>query len=224
MKNLFLFLCLIASMGYVTAQTELSDSSETSEEDDFVLVIPPINEQLKVGIKMGTGMGMMSGPELQNARPKYVITGGAYLHYRFSKHWSVQPEANITFKGSKFENGDNEYSSVTQYAIDLPVLLMYGLTKNNTVNLFAGMQYSYNLNRSVYLKNAPVPVSPTPSLRNDDWFVVAGSQFQTPFLGFQVGLKYGLCNLNTSPETWTLNPPNTGKEIHQMVLELNILF
>jgi hypothetical protein len=222
MKNLFLLLCILFCLGTANAQTEDSEIDST-EEDDLVLVIPPINEKLKAGVKMGSGVGMMVGQELQNPRPKYIITGGAYLRYLFSKHWSLQPEVNVNFRGSNFNNGDGQYSSITEYALDVPLLIMYGLTKQNTVNILAGAQYSHTLNRSMYLKDSPVPASPTPSMSNDCWFVILGSQFHTPFIGFQVALKYGLTDLNTGLSP-TLNPPNTGKDIHQTVLELNILF
>lgn len=223
MKNGLLLLCFVGLFGFANAQTDENEPDSLAGEDDFVLVIPPINEQLKAGVKMGTGMGMMTGNELQNPRPKYMISGGAYLHYRFSKRWSLQPEANIAFKGSNFNNGPDEYATIVMYALDFPLLIMYGLTPKNTVNVFVGGQYSYTLSRWMYVKDAVVPSSPTPSMRNDDWFAVAGGQFHTPFVGFQVAFKYGLCNLNTglSPN---MNPPNTGKDIHQMVLELNLLF
>lgn len=222
MKNLFLLLCIFCCMAPAIAQEEDSGTDST-EEDDLVLVIPPINEQLKLGVKMGTGAGMMIGQELQNPRPKYVITGGAYLHYRFSKHWSIQPEANVSFRGSNFNNGDNQYTSITEYALDVPFLIMYGLTKQNTVNLFVGGQFSHTLNRSMYLKGAVVPASPTPSMSNQNWFAVLGSQFQTPFIGFQIALKYGITDMNTGLSP-VMNPPNTGKDIHQTLLELNLLF
>lgn len=209
-------------MSCAYAQTD-STETDSLEDEELVLVIPPINEQLKAGVKMGTGMGIMIGGELQNPKPKYMISGGAYLHYRFSKHWSLQPEVNVAFKGSNFDNGPDEYGSISMYTLDVPLLLMYGFNEKNTVNVFVGGQYSYTLNRSMYLKSAQVPVTPTPSMRKDDWFGIVGGQFHRPFLGFQIALKYGFCNLNTglSPN---LNPPNTGKDIHQMVLELNILF
>jgi hypothetical protein len=221
MKKLLLLLCFFCSIGSVFSQTEESDS--TAGDDEFVLVIPPINEQLKVGVKLGTGAGMMLGNELQNPRPKYMISGGAYLRYRFSKRWSIQPEANITFKGSNFKNGDGQYESISGYAVDIPVLLMVGLTPENRVNVFAGMQYSRTLGRSLYLKGSLVPDDSSLGMHRDDWAAVVGSQFQTPFVGFQVAVKYGLRDLNTGL-TPTLNPPNTGKDIHQAVLEINILF
>jgi hypothetical protein len=222
MKNLILLLCLIIPFGYVSAQTEDAEA-DSSDEDDFVLVIPPINEQLKVGVKMGTGAGMMVGDKLQNPRPKYVISGGGYLHYRFSKHWSLQPEINFSFRGSNFANGDNEYTSITMYTADFPLLIMLGLNEKNRANVFVGGQYSHTLNRAMYTKGGVVPESPTPAMHNDDWFAVAGAQFHTPFLGFQIAAKYGLRDLNTGLSP-TMKPVNASGEIHQAILELNILF
>jgi hypothetical protein len=214
-------MCLIGGFHFAGAQND--SETDSTEDEEYVLVIPPINEQLKIGVKMGTGAGIMLGNELQNPRPKYMINGGVYVHYRFSKRWSIQPETNIAFKGSNFKNGDGQYTSISMYTIDVPLLLMYGVTPQNTTNIFTGVQYSHALNKALYLKGSQIPEGSTLKMHNDDVFAVVGTQFQTPFVGFQIAAKYGLRNLNGGLLP-NLNPPNTGKDIHQFVLELNLLF
>ena len=205
------------------AQTEESGIDSLTNDNEGVLVIPPLNEQLKVGIKFGTGATMMLGEELQNPRLSYMISGGAYLRYRFAKHLSLQPELNISFRGSNFANGNNQYSKIVMYYIDLPVLFMYGFNEKNTSNLLAGFQYCRLLNSSLYLTNEPTPVSSAPKFKNNDLMAVLGAQFHTPFIGFQLAAKYGLIDLNNGLLP-NLNPTNTGKDIHQFVVELNVLF
>jgi hypothetical protein len=129
----------------------------------------------------------------------------------------------VAFKGSNFKNADNQYAAITMYTLDVPVLLMFGLTPQNTANVFAGAQYSRILNKALFLKGSSVPESPSPAIHNDDVFAIVGTQFHTPFVGFQIAAKYGLRNLN-SGTSWILNPTNTGKQIHQFVFEINLLF
>jgi hypothetical protein len=222
MKKLFLVLSLLCAVGFANAQNDDEEMDSTLGEDP-VFVIPPINEKLKIGVKMGTGASVMLGHELQNPRPHYMISGGVYLHYRFGKHWSVQPETNFAFKGSNFKNGTDQYASIVMYTIDVPVLLMYGFDEKNTKNIFTGIQYSRTLNKSLYNTDAPIAEPTEPRLHNDDWFAVLGTQIQTPWVGFQIAAKYGLRDLNTGLIP-NLNPPNTGKDIHMFAFEINLLF
>jgi hypothetical protein len=219
------FVCLMLLLSATICSSAQTDSTQADEEDNSepTLVIPPINEQLKAGIKFGTGVSTLLGNELSNPRPSYMISGGAYLRYRFKKHWFVQPEANIAFKGSNFNNGTLQYESLRMYYVDVPVLLMRGLNEQNTSNVFAGLQYSRVLNASIYLKDEPLPESSSPAIKNDDLAAVAGAQFHTPFVGFQIAVKYGLIDINNGILP-NLNPPNTGKDIHHFVVEFNLLF
>jgi Outer membrane protein beta-barrel domain len=227
MKNVR-FLCfslLLLGVLVCNAQTDSTqtDSTRIEEEEESVLVIPPINEQLKIGIKFGSGLCMLTGNELTNPRPSYSLSGGAYLRYRFKRHWFLQPEASFAFKGGNFDNGNLQYSRIRMYYVDVPVLLMRGLNEKNTSNVFIGLQYSRLLNATIYLKDEPLPESTAPKIKKDDLAAVLGAQFHTPFVGFQFALKYGLIDLNNGILP-NLNPTNTGKDIHHLVLEINLLF
>lgn len=227
MKNVrFLSFILLLSGALVsTAQTDSTktDNTPIEEEEESVLVIPPINEKLKVGIKFGSGLCMLTGNELTNPRPSYSLSGGAYLRYRFKKHWFIQPEATIAFKGGNFDNGNLQYSRLRMYYVDIPVLLMRGLNDQNTSNVFVGLQYSRLLNASIYLKDGLIPEATAPIIKKDDVAAVLGTQFHTPFVGFQFAVKYGLFDINNGILP-NLNPINTGKDIHHLVLEINLLF
>jgi hypothetical protein len=64
---------------------------------------------------------------------------------------------------------------------------------------------------------------PRPSIKKDDLAAIIGTQFHTPFIGFQIAAKYGLIDINNGLLP-NLNPPNTGKNIHHFVVEINLLF
>lgn len=222
MKHLLMILFCLSLSGFGYAQT---DSSTVNEDDNTepTMVIPPINEQLKAGVKLGGGLSVLLGDELKNPVPTYLMTGGAYIRWRFKPHWSLQPELNITFRGSNFNNGDLEYSEIVMYSLDVPVLLMYGWNENNTGNILVGAQYSRLLNSSLYLTNAVIPENTAPSLTKNDLMAVVGTQFHTPYVGFQIAAKYGLIDMNNGLLS-NLNPPNTGKSIHPFLFEITLLF
>jgi hypothetical protein len=222
MKHLLLLLTCYFVSTFAFAQIDTSQV-DGNEDDDTRLVIPAINEQLKAGVKIGGGLSVLLGDELQNPVPTYLLTGGAYIRWRFKPHWNLQPEFNITYRGSKFNNGNLEYQEIVMYSLDIPVLLMYGFNEQNTSNIVAGIQYSRLLNSSLYLTDALVSENTAPALTKNDLMVVAGAQFHTPFVGFQILAKYGLIDMNNGLLP-NLNPPNTGKSIHPFLLEINLLF
>lgn len=203
------------------AQTD--STSLEDDDEEAVLLIPPINEQLKLGVKLGSGVCILLGNELANPRPTYMLSGGAYLRYRFSQRWSLQPEAGVSLRGSNFSNGNGQYESIRMYNIDVPVLLLFGLNEKNRSNLLAGLQYSRILNASLYLKGSTIPENTSPALKKNDLMGVVGAQFHTPFVGFQLVAKYGFININDGLLPG-LSPPNTGKDIHHFVVEINMLF
>lgn len=221
-KTYSLFILLLLSFS-LSAQTDTTVTGEGEDDEEPSLVIPALNEQLKLGVKLGGGMCMMTGNELQNPRPTYMLSGGAYIRYRFSKHWSLQPEAGISLRGSNFANGTGEYESIKMYNIDIPLLLLWGLDEKNTKNILAGVQYSRILNSSLYLKDEYIPQNTAPKLNKNDLLGVVGAQFHTPFVGFQIVAKYGFIDINDGllPD---LKPANTGKDIHNVVLEFNLFF
>jgi hypothetical protein len=53
--------------------------------------------------------------------------------------------------------------------------------------------------------------------------LVAGTQFYGGFVGFQIVAKYGLLNINNGLISG-LNPLFKNKDIHNFVLEINLLF
>lgn len=218
----YLFCCLLLLLsGATSAQIETQNPDSLDEESK--LVVPAMNEQFKAGVKLGAGASMLLGNELQNPKPSYSLNGGAYLRYRFKKHLSVQPELTVSFRGALFDNDNLEYEKLYAYWVDLPVLLLYGFDEKNTKNILCGLQYSRLLNSSIFLSGSSVPEPTSPRLNKNDLLAVVGTQFQTPFVGFQLLAKYGLIDLNNGLLP-NLNPPNTGKDIHQFIIELNLLF
>ncbi len=203
-----------------SAAQEAEDSTNNDEE---TWVKPEINPELKIGIKLGSGISTMVGKESNTNTFYFNLMGGMYLKYRFKPHWMIQPEISVSRRGSNFDNGPTEYSRIQCYYLDFPFLLMRGLNEKNNSIIAIGVQYSRLLNSSIYQYKDAYPQSSKPGLAKNDFLIVGGAQFHTPFVGFQFLCKYGLIDINDGLLP-TLPPVSQGKSLHNLSIEFNFLF
>lgn len=220
MKQFFLFFLLFPLA--FTLQAQEADSTDTGEGEE-VRIIPPINEQMKLGIKLGGGGFMIGGEEANGPSPVFGLIGGAYFRYRFTEHWAFQPEITLSIKGGKFANKVDEYETIRAYFLDFPLLLTYGLNDKNKSNLLFGVQYGFMLNSSLYKKDALASEANSPSMNQHDIMLVAGGQFHTPFVGFQLAAKYGLLDANKGLLSY-VGPVNQGKNLRHLAFEFCFIF
>jgi len=215
----YLLIMLICFCENATAQ-EAEDSIANDEE---TWVKPEINPEFKVGIKLGSGVSTMVGKESNTNKLYFNLMGGMYLKYRFKPHWFIQPEISVSRRGSNFDNGPAEYSRIQCYYLDFPLLFMRGINVNNSSVIAFGLQYSRLLNSSIYQYRDAYPQSSKPGLTKNDFMLVGGAQFHTPFVGFQFLCKYGLININDGLLP-SLPPVSQGKSMHNLTIEFNFLF
>ncbi|MFN7311980.1 MAG: outer membrane beta-barrel protein [Bacteroidota bacterium] len=217
--GLILILALFSSSAWAQ-----SDSAKYEDEDDEgTWVIPSMNEKHKPGIKLGTGFYTFTGGEMDNPTPMLGLNGTIYYRYKYNEKSAIQIETGISFKGSNFANSAGEYSRMRLYYLDAPLTWVRSLNKNNTTHLNIGVQYAYLLNASIFIEPSPIPETQKPALSKHDMMLVAGTQFYSGFVGFQVMAKYGLLNINNGLIP-NLNPPLKNKDIHNFALELSLLF
>ncbi|MFI5221512.1 MAG: porin family protein [Bacteroidia bacterium] len=227
------FLFLIALFfGSLQVYSQQADSASVPEEEP-VFVKPDNSDPLKIGIKIGVGYARLTGDELKNPSGRIGINGGVYLRYRFKSKLCIVPELGVSFRGSNFNNEAGEYSSIRLYYIDLPVMMMYPISSTGNNLVIGGLQYSYLLHSSMFVSTDGTPLGDEPAFNRSDILAACGMQFNTPFVGFQFLLKYGLLNMNAN-QTWPINsansastptlPPNGGGTIHNFIIELNLLF
>ena len=212
------FILLLICLVWLIAQ---SDSSSANADEPIVMEKPELNPSLKAGVRLGLGASMMIGSETTTAIPQLMLTGGAYVRYRFSRNWMIQPELSITSKGGSFRNKPDEYGQIRCYFIDAPLLLIYGLNTNNTVNMALGASYSRLLSAAQFAVGGSI--SEKPAINPNDFMLMAGAQFHTPFLGIQVMLKYGLLNANRGLVP-NMRPLNQGKNLNHITFDVNFLF
>jgi len=201
---------------------EPTDSLDT-EDDPGEIVKPEINPDSKFGIKMGTGITSMVGSSNYHPTAAFYLSGGVYYRKNLGKHWILQPEILMTYKGSNFNNGTNELRSIKVYCIEAPVMIFRGINENNSTAWGAGIQYSHNLNSLAYITGKSIPEDAKPKLLNDDIQIVGGGRFQTPFVGFTCLVKYGLLDVNKGILSG-VGPAIDGKPMHHLTFELSILF
>jgi hypothetical protein len=135
----------------------------------------------------------------------------------------VQAETNISYRGSNFANGTGAYNSIKCYYIDIPVLLFYGFNEKNTVNIVGGLQYAYLMSASMFTEGSALAEQDEPALNKNDVMVALGSQFHTPFVGFQLLFKYGLLNVDKGLLP-NVPPVNTGNPMHNLTFEIGFIF
>jgi hypothetical protein len=223
-SKVFLILLVLLISVFVLPVSGQTEADATDDDDDIgTLVQPEIDPDIKAGIKLGSGISMLVGAETSTSRPYFSLIGGGYLKYKFKKHWFTQPEAMVSRRGSNFRNGADGYARIQLYYLDAPVLLGRGINKDNSTIILTGLQYSRLLNAAVFRQKSIVPEGRTPRINKDDLLVAAGAQFHTPFVGFQLMLKYGLMNINQGLIDG-LPPANKGLNLNNLIFEFNLLF
>jgi hypothetical protein len=221
-RRYYIFLIMFVLLAH-TAFAQTGADTADDDEDIGTLAQPEINPDLKAGIKLGCGYSMLVGAETNTSRPYFSLIGGAYLKYKFKKHWFIQPETMVSRRGSNFKNSVDEYARIQLYYIDVPLLFGRGINKDNSTIVFSGIQYSRLINSAIFRENSVVPEGITPRVNKNDFLVAAGTQFHTPFVGFQLMFKYGLLNVNEGLVP-SLPPANKGLNLNNLIFEFNLLF
>ena len=223
MKFRLLLLLIWCCSAFILKAQEPVDTAAAPIDDDEEIVKPPMNEDSKMGIKIGTGITSMVGTEPNHPRPAMYLTGGIYGRFKIKPKWLIQTEANFSYKGSNFANQTGEYSAIKAYYIDIPILILHGLDPNNVNTIVGGLQYSRLLNAVIYKVGSYVPEGVDLSINKNDLSLVGGVQFHTPFVGYQLLLKYGMLNANTGLAP-SLPPVSQGKSMHNLTFEIALIF
>ena len=217
----FILMMLFASLAI--AQTDSSDLADEEEEDSFEWLKGDMNEDQEFGIRLGTNTTTMLGGELDNPRPMFGLNGAVYYRKKVSQKNAFQLDLAVSLRGSNFANPVGEYNKLVTYYLDLPLTWIRSINANNSAHFIAGLQYSHLLNTSIFIKPNAVAENEKPKLKPYDVLLVAGTQFYGAFVGFQIVAKYGLLDINNGLISG-LNPLLKNKDIHNFVLEINLLF
>jgi hypothetical protein len=177
----------------------------------------------KVGLKTSINISSMVGTELQNARPKFGYTAGAYILFNPEQKWSIYTEAVGSFRGSKFSNGDSGYSRISSVYIDLAALPVYNIDDKQAILI--GPYASYLALSSLFIGPKKKPEDLDIGLWDSDAGIAAYYHLKGEIVTVQLGGKYGLLNVNRQVNFIGLKPATGGRgSIHNLSIELGLLF
>jgi len=177
----------------------------------------------KLGIKTSINISTLLGDELQNPRPKYGYTAGAYYHLNHENKWSVFTEFTGSFRGSRFSNGDTGYSKIALFYLDLAAMPTYKL--DDRQNISFGPYISYLGLSSIFKGEQKKAFLNDIGIGPLDAGLGAYYLIQGPIVGFQVGGKVGFTNANQDVNLVELSPATgTGGFIRNLSLEIGMIF
>ncbi|MFB1003057.1 MAG: hypothetical protein QMC70_02810 [Bacteroidia bacterium] len=177
----------------------------------------------KLGIKTSINISTLLGNELQNPRPKFGYTAGAYYHINQANDWSLYTEYTASFRGSRFSNGDTGYSKIALFYVDFAAMPAYKLDDKQTLSF--GPYLSYLGLSSIFKGQQQKAYLNDIGIRPLDAGIGAYYTLQGSLVGFQVGGKLGLANANKDISFDDLTPATgTGGFIRSLSLEVGMIF
>lgn len=198
--------------------------------------------RINLGLKFGPGFGSFYGKELKNPRPLLGFNAGLYLHGKDTlgkATWQTGLEAR--FRGGNFANfdyGNTAYTRIGLITIDVPMLLNINVQPGKKTGKYKALQVgligSYILRSVLYIGEDKIPQNRDNNLktwknlpfRPFDAQAMIGYQKRGALAGYQIGLKFGVVNLNKNfvLPGGTLPTTGTGKRIGTWNVDFDILF
>lgn len=223
-KRFVCFFLALVITGLLLAQTDTAPPATEGDDDDEQIAKPDPDPDSKLGIKMGFLMHGITGNENKNGTLAFGMTGGGYFRQKISAKTWLQLEGCVSFRGGNFRANTQEYESIRLLYADVPLMLMKSFGDINHKWLL-GVQGSYLISPTMYLKGAQLPITGNLSFNRFDLLPVLGYQYHATFFDMQLTAKYGLLNIN-SGNAWPQNakPINNNGTMHNIALEFNIIF
>lgn len=177
----------------------------------------------KLGIKTSFNLSMLLGDALENPRPKFGYTAGAYYHINQKKKWSTYTEFTGSFRGSRFSNGDTDYSKIALFYLDIAAMPTYKIAEKKKISF--GPYFSYLGLSSVFVGQKKQAHVNDIGARPTDTGLGIYYTIEGPIVGFQIGGKFGLINANQQLN-FEENSPQTeiSGSVHNFSLEIGMLF
>jgi hypothetical protein len=202
---------------------DVIDSTLEEDEERPVKILP--DGKYRFGIKLGTHFSTLLGDENPNNALRFGINGGVYVRRKFkSQVWGYQLEVNGSLRGSNFSTANNdEYNTLRLVYIDMPMLLFFNLSKDESQKVLVGPQLSYLLTGALYKYGSSLPIEGEPKIKNYDALACIGYQINAGHVAIQTMIKYGFLNINEGLIA-NVKPLNQGKNMNNFMFELNLLF
>lgn len=181
-KSLAFLVCLFFFAGFTAALAQSAPGAG-------------VKGGLSIADQSTTGAG-------ENVYVKNLLTfhAGAYLNYFFNSFLAVQPELQISGKGSTWEDPVYNTRDFLTY-IDMPLLLRIQPIK--MVNVHAGPQFGYLISASQKDLNSDEKLNIRDYYENFDLGLAVGAEANLPFrINITVRYVRGLIPANSDVEYW----------------------
>jgi len=207
------------------AVAQVDEIDSTMEDDEIKPIKALPDDTYKFGIKLGCQFSTLVGNENEENTFRFGINGGVYVRKKFkSQKWGYQVELNGSIRGSSFNTKkDDDYSALRLVYLDLPTYLFVNLTKDENQKVLFGPQFSYLLSSSLYKGSSGLAYDNTPKVNLIDVLACVGYHHRLGHVSIQTVFKYGFLNANNGLLTEAL-PKNQGKNMNNLVFELNLVF
>jgi hypothetical protein len=178
----------------------------------------------KLGIKTSINLSKLTGDEFENPTIKFGYTAGAFYQFEFSDPWFLHTEFLGNFQGSNFNNADDEYTRISLFYLDAPLLLGYHF-KDKAHSISVGPYGSYLGLSSMFIGGKRKAHLNDLDLKPYDYGVALYYQMNGKLMSFQTGVKAGMNNINNGIKFVDINPAtgNNGT-INNLSFEIGMLF
>lgn len=180
-----------------------------------------IQNQSIFGIKAGANLSTLNGQinyiqmksSIVEASSKINGVAGAYLLYKFTPKFAVQPELLFSMKGANFD-ADTYVQTWSMWYLEVPILFksIFPLENENEASVFIGPALSYNIWSKYSQKfnnNYEYEDRNLPGIRKISYAaVLGGSYYMKAFSGkleFDARYTYDLVNIQDAANIDTKN-------------------
>ncbi len=178
----------------------------------------------KLGVKTSINISSILGSELQNPRPKFGYTAGAFYIYQTDNKLNLYTELLGNFKGANFSNGDTGYSRIALFYVDLAIMPMYKFNEGKS-SVCLGPYTSLLGLSSLFIGDKKKAELNDLDFKNYDIGVAAYYHISRKNMSFQIGTKMGLTNVNEDVNFVGYFPQTgTNGNIRNVSLEIGMLF
>lgn len=172
--------------------------------------------QFALGIKLGyNGTKITTNIDSIKSNFNSGFHIGAWAH--IGKRLYLTPEFLYSMSGSVFTKEGNLdihdwKQKITVGSIDIPLMLGFKIIHSGalTWRIELGPEVSFVVNKKVSDEGSTsVPPITTDNIKSANWYVLGGTGVDVLFLTFDVRYKYGLSQLITDVNNYTLNTNNS---------------
>ena len=171
--------------------------------------------QFALGLKLGyNGTKLTTNIDSIKSNFNSGFHIGAWAH--IGKRLYVAPELLYCMSGSVFTKEgklatQNWKEKITIGTIDIPVLLGFKIIHSDIITwrVELGPEISFVVNKKISDEGSTTPPITSSNIKTANWYVLGGTGIDVLFLTFDIRYKYGLSQLITDVNNYSLSTNNS---------------